>query len=307
MRFDDNINHRSNVPDKPRRVAWLEESASAAVSAIDGPRLRADHVLMAVFSLEDRAAVITGAASGIGAATARVFAEAGADVVLGWFPGDPHDIDGVRQSVVDAGRRAITVEIDVRSDQDVNRLVASCVEQFGRVDVAVANAGVAPKIPLDRLDGSAWNATLDLNLTGAWRLFRAAVPHMCEARFGRLLATSSEAGTVSAWPEHSHYAAAKAGLVGLIRNLAVEYGRFGVTANAVAPGTVESPQSLDAENSMGPEGIARVIPHIPVRRVGIPDDVAHLYRFLASEEAGYLNGATIVIDGGLSLVSESTC
>ncbi len=255
-----------------------------------------------MFSLENRVAVVTGAASGIGAATARVFAQAGADVALAWFPGDPHDVEPVRQAVEDAGRRATVVEVDVRSDEDVDRLVASCVRELGRVDIAVANAGVAPKIPLDRLDGPTWNATLDLNLTGAWRLFRAALPHMCEARYGRLLATSSDAGTVAAWAEHSHYAAAKAGLVGLIQNLAVEYGPAGVTANAVAPGTVVSPQSLDAENSMGPEGIARVRLQIPARRVGTPDDVAHLYRFLASEEAGYVNGVTIVADGGLSLV-----
>src|SRR5262245_3354913 len=255
------------------------------------------------FSLENRVAVITGAASGIGAATARVFAEAGADIALAWFPGDPHDVEPVRQAVERAGRCAIAVEVDVRSDGDVDRLVASCVEQLGRVDIAVANAGVAPKIPLDRLDGATWNATLNLNLTGAWRLFRAVLPHMCRARYGRLVATSSEAGTVAGWPDHSHYAAAKAGLVGLIQNLAVEYGPFGVTANAVAPGTVESPQSLDPANSAGPEGIARVRPQIPVRRVGTPEDIAHLYRFLASEEAGYINGATILADGGLSLSS----
>jgi 3-oxoacyl-[acyl-carrier protein] reductase len=258
-----------------------------------------------MFSLENRVAVVTGAASGIGAATARVFAEAGADVALAWFPGDPHDVQPVRQAVEAAGRRAITVEIDVRNDEDVTRLVASCVRELGRVDIAVANAGVAPRIPLDRLDGTTWNATIDLNLTGAWRLFRAALPHMCAARYGRLLATSSDAGTVSAWPEHSHYAAAKAGLVGLIQNLAVEYGPSGLTANAVAPGTVESPQSLDRENSMGPEGIARTRRHIPVRRVGSPADIAHLYLFLASEQAGYINGATIVVDGGLSLVNDT--
>jgi 3-oxoacyl-[acyl-carrier protein] reductase len=117
------------------------------------------------------------------------------------------------------------------------------------------------------------------------------------------VSSSSAAWTsLSAWSEHHHYAAAKAGLVGLIKNLAVEYGPFGVTANAVAPGTVESPQSLDPENSMGPDGVARAGRLIPVRRVGTPEDIAALYRFLASSEAGYLNGATIVVDGGLSLV-----
>jgi 3-oxoacyl-[acyl-carrier protein] reductase len=259
---------------------------------------------MTAFSLENRAAVITGAASGIGAATARIFAEAGADVALAWFPGDPHDVEPVRQAVEAAGRRAITVEVDVRSDADVDRLVASCVSELGRVDIAVANAGVALKLPLERLDGATWNASLDVNLTGAWRLFRAVIPHMCEAGYGRLIATSSDAGTVAAWTEHHHYSAAKAGLVGLIQNLAVEYGPFGVTANAVAPGTVETAQALDPVNSMGPHGVDRVRSLIPVRRVGTPDDIAALYRFLASEEAGYLNGATIVIDGGLSLTGQ---
>jgi 3-oxoacyl-[acyl-carrier protein] reductase len=254
------------------------------------------------YSLENRVAVITGAASGIGAATARVFAEAGADVALAWFPGDPHDVKPVLEAVEGAGRRAIAVGVDVTSDEDVDRLIAECLDRFGRVDIAVANAGVAPRIPLDRLDGPTWNATIDLNLTGAWRLFRAALPHMCEQGHGRLLATSSESGTATAWSEHHHYAAAKAALVGLMQNLAVEYGPFGVTANAVAPGPVESPQTLDAENSLGPDGIAGIPAHIPVRRVGTPDDIAHLYRFLASEEAGFVNGATIMADGGLSLV-----
>ena len=256
-----------------------------------------------MFALEDRAAVVTGAASGIGAATARVFAEAGADVALAWFPSDPHDVEPVRRAVEAAGRRTLVVEVDVRSDGDIDALVDACVERFGRIDIAIANAGIAPRVGLEALDGRAWNAALDVNLTGAWRLFRAAVPHMCRAGFGRLLATSSEVGTVTTWPDHAHYAAAKAGLVGLIQNLAVEYGPSGITANAVAPGTVETPQSLDSENSLGPGGLARVAVQVPVRRIGKPEDVAYLYRYLASEEAGYLNGQTIVMDGGLSLAA----
>jgi 3-oxoacyl-[acyl-carrier protein] reductase len=254
-----------------------------------------------VFGLQDRVAVVTGAASGIGAATARVFAEAGADVVLGWFPADPHDVEPVRRAVESAGRRALVVEVDVSSADQVDALVERCVGELGRVDIAVANAGIARKVPLEELDDDAWYRTLDVDLTGAWRVFRAVLPHMQRARYGRLIATSSVAGTVSAWPEHPHYAAAKAGLVGLVQNLAVDYGPAGITANAVAPGVIETPQALDPVNSLGPDGVAAVAPRVPVRRVGQPEDIAHLYLYLASEEAGYVSGQLIVADGARSL------
>jgi 3-oxoacyl-[acyl-carrier protein] reductase len=249
-----------------------------------------------MFDLHGRVAVVTGAASGIGAATARVLAEAGADVALGWFPGDPYDVSPVRAAI---GSRAIAVEVDVRDAASVDALVERCVGELGRLDIAVANAGIARRVPLP--DDDAWNAVVDVDLTGAWRLFRAALPHMRAAGYGRLLATSSVAGTVSAWPEHPHYAAAKAGLVGLVQTLAVEYGPDGVTANAVAPGVVETPQALDPVNSLGPEALAAVAPQVPVRRVGRPEDIAHLFAFLASEEAGYISGQLIVADGARSL------
>ena len=255
-----------------------------------------------MFELTDRAAIITGAASGIGAATARVFAQAGADVVLGFYPGDPHDVEPVRQDVEAAGRRAIVVPVNVRSPDEVQAMVQRCVSEFGRVDIAVANAGIARTVPLEELDDERWYATLDVDLTGVWRLFRAALPHMRGAGYGRLIATSSVAGTVSAWPQHPQYAAAKAGIVGLVQNLAVDYGPDGITANAVAPGVIETPQSLDPVNSLGPEGVAAVAPKVPLRRrVGVPHDIAYLYCFLASPESEYVTGQLIVADGARSL------
>jgi len=254
-----------------------------------------------VFSLEGRVAVVTGSASGIGAATARVFAQAGADVVCGWFPGDPHDVGPTAAAVEAAGRRALVAEVDVSDTGSVERMVAAAVGELGRLDVVVANAAIARDVPAAELDDERWEALLQVDLTGVFRCFRAAVPHMLEAGFGRLLATSSIAGAFQGWARHAHYTAAKGGIVGLVRSLAVELGPHGITANAVAPGVIETPQSLDAVNSLGPEGVAEFAARVPVGRNGQPEDIAHAFLFLASEEASFLTGQVLLVDGGVSL------
>ena len=254
-----------------------------------------------MFDMNGRVALITGAASGIGAATARIFAAAGADLALAWYPPDGHDIEPVRKEIESLGRRCVVEAVDVTSTTDVERLAARAVEELGGLHVVVANAGIARKVPLEELDDDAWNHVVDVDLHGAWRVFRAGIPHMKQAGFGRLIATSSVAGTVSAWPEHSHYAAAKGGLVGLIKSLAVEFGPFGITANAVAPGVIRTPQALDPVNSLGPDAIEAVARKVPVGRIGTPEDIAYVYQFLASQEASYVNGELIVVDGARNL------
>ncbi len=254
-----------------------------------------------MFDLHGRVALVTGAASGIGAATARIFAQAGADVALAWYPPDGHDIEPVRTAVEEAGRRAVVAAVDVRRTTEVDELVGRAADELGRIDIVVANAGIARKVELADLDDSAWGMVLDVNLNGAWRCFRAALPYMRDAGYGRLLATSSVAGTVAAWPQHSHYAATKAGIVGMVQSLAVEFGPDGVTANAVAPGVIRTPQALDPINSLGPEAIEAVAAKVPVGRVGTPDDIAYTYQFLASPEASYINGQLIVVDGARHL------
>lgn len=253
------------------------------------------------FRLDGRVALVTGAASGIGAASARVFAEAGADVVAGWFPGDPYDVSQTVHAVENAGRLCLTVEVDVSETASVERIVATAIAELGRLDIVLANAGIAREVASAELDDARWDALLQVDLSGPFRTFRAALPHMVEAGWGRLLATSSIAGAYQGWSRHAHYTTAKAGLVGLVRSLAVEFGPHGITANAVAPGVIETPQSLDPVNSLGPDGVRDFAARVPVGRNGYPADIAHAFLFLASEEASFVTGQVLLVDGGVSL------
>jgi len=255
-----------------------------------------------MLSLENRVALVTGAASGIGAATACAMGKAGADVVLGWYPPDGHEVEPVRLEVETYGRRALARVVDVRDSASVAAYVDAAVQAFGRIDIMVANAGIARTVPSFELTDEAWNETVNLNLAGTWRCFRAAAPHMVRAGHGRLLATSSVAGTVQAWPEHVAYTASKGGIVGMVITLAIEFGRYGITANAVAPGVIESAQSLDSVNSLGRHGVDLAARNNPTGRGGEPSDVAHLLVYLASDEARFMNGRLHVIDGGRTLL-----
>jgi 3-oxoacyl-[acyl-carrier protein] reductase len=254
-----------------------------------------------VFRLDGKVALVTGAASGIGAATARVFADAGADVALGWYAGDPHDVEPVVRSVEERGRKALAIDADVTSTAAVEQMVEDARRELGRVDIAVANAAIAREVPSVELDDERFRQLLDVDLAGVFRVFRAVIPGMVEAGWGRLLATSSIAGSLQGWSRHTHYAAAKAGIVGLVRSLAVELGPHGITANAIAPGVIVTPQSLDPVNSLGPDGVDAFASRVPVGRNGQPEDIANAFLFLASEEASFLTGQTILIDGGVSL------
>jgi 3-oxoacyl-[acyl-carrier protein] reductase len=246
-----------------------------------------------------RVALITGAASGIGRALAVAYAEEGTACVVGTYPGDPHDPQETAVQVEQAGGQCVVHEVDVRDSDQCEHFAQRAVDEWGRVDVAVANAGVLRKAALAELSDESWNDMLSVDLTGVLRTFRSAVSRI--AGEGSLVAVSSIAGGVYGWGDHAHYAAAKAGVVGLCRSLAVELAPRGIRVNAVIPGLIETPQSSDPVNSLGPEGLRKAGATIPWGRVGQPQEVATAIRFLTSDDARYITGQSLVVDGGLTV------
>ena len=248
-------------------------------------------------NVDKTTALITGAGIGIGAATARAFATAGYRVIV-------TDIleEESRSVVVDIESKGGAAEyhrLDVTDTAEVEAVASSVQDRYGPIDTVVANAGIAHRVPLAELDDERWDHTLDVDLKGIMRVCRAAAPAMRTVRRGNMIALSSIMGVAYGWDEHVHYSAAKAGVVGLVRGLAVELAPDGVRVNGLAPGYIRTAQSLSREHSSGPEGLAEAAKYIPLGRVGEAEDIADVAVFLASEAARYLTGQVIVVDGGL--------
>jgi len=246
---------------------------------------------------EKLTALITGAGIGIGAATAHAFARAGYRVIVT----DILEEEGrsVAGDVGSAGGEAEYHHLDVMDTGETNSVVSAVRDRYGPIDTVVANAGIAHQVPLAELTDEKWDHTHEIDLKGVMRVCRAAAPAMREAGRGNMIALSSIMGVAYGWDEHVQYSAAKAGVVGLVRGLAVELARDGIRVNGVAPGYIRTAQALSEEHSLGPEGLERAAEFIPMGRVGEPEDIADVSVFLASEGARYITGQVLVVDGRL--------
>lgn len=241
--------------------------------------------------------IITGAGIGIGRATAYAFAGSGYRVIVT----DILEADGraVAEAILAEGGTAEFHKLDVTSTEQTNALVAEVEAKHGAINTIVCNAGIAHKVPLNLLTDEKWDHTFDVDLKGMIRVIRAAAPKMREAGRGSVICLSSIMGVAYGWDEHVHYSAAKSGVVGLVRGLAVELAQDGIRVNGVAPGYIRTAQALSTEHSLGPEGLEKAAEFIPMGRVGEADDVADVIVFLSSNAARYLTGQVVTVDGGL--------
>ena len=246
---------------------------------------------------ETRTAIVTGAAQGIGAATAQRLAADGLQVAV-------LDLDADRaQPVVDAitaaGGTALAVGADVSDPASVDAAVAKIAEELGAPTVVVNNAGIIRDNLLFKMTVEDWDSVMAVHLRGAFNTVKAAQKYMTEAKFGRIVNLSSTSAQGNRG--QANYSAAKAGLQGYTKTLAIELGKFGVTANAIAPGFIQTDMTAATAERIGvpfDDFIKFSAEQIPVQRVGQPDDIAHTASFLVSEGAGFVSGQVIYVAGG---------
>ncbi len=244
--------------------------------------------------LKGKVAIVTGAGKGIGGGIARVFASEGAKVLVA-------DVDeqwGMKtvNRIIETGGEASYIKVDVSKKDDVERMARAAVERYGRIDILCNNAGIFTNMArIEEMTEADWDKILTVNLKGTFLTVKACLPQMLRQKYGRILVTSSTTGNRTAIIGLSHYAASKAGINGFIRNVAIELAEHNITVNGVEPGNILTEGMMEV---VGEEYVRANEAVIPMGRLGEPEDIGYAMTFLASDEAKYITGQTIIVDGG---------
>lgn len=245
--------------------------------------------------LDGRVAIVTGSARGIGRGIADVLAGEGASILVA--DANPAAAERTAEELRANGIDADWVEVDVTSRDAVDGMAAKAVDRWGRIDILATNAGIYPLDRLEDITDEKWRRVLDVNTTGVLHCVQSCLQTMSAQSFGRIVITSSITGPLTGHPGFAHYGAAKAGVLGFMRSAAIELAGRGITVNAILPGNVRTPGVSEA----GDEHIAQMMKTIPMQYFAEPEDLGWAVRFLASAEARYITGQTLVVDGGQTL------
>jgi len=240
--------------------------------------------------LKDKVALITGGANGIGLATAKRFAKEGAKIIL-WDVTDKGQ--QVVNDLISDGAQALFQKVSVADQDAVIEAVAIAKNHFGRIDILINNAGITKDRTLLKMTKQEWDDVISVNLTGVFNCTQAVVPIMKEQNYGRIVSASSNVAIRGNYGQ-TNYVATKSAIIGMTKVWALELGRFGITANCIAPGFIQTAMT----DAMPEEVRKQSLAHIPVGKWGVPDDIANGYLYLASDEASFVSGICLTIDGG---------
>jgi 3-oxoacyl-[acyl-carrier protein] reductase len=243
-------------------------------------------------SISGRTAIVTGASKGIGKGIARVFASKGAKVLIA--ARDLVQAEAAAAEICASGATASAVAADVANPEDCARMAGTALARYGGIDIVCCNAGIFPAARLGEMNAADWDHVLGVNLKGTFLTVNACLPALKQSGKGRIIVTSSITGPITGYPGWSHYAASKAGQLGFVRTAAIELAPHKITVNAVLPGNILT----EGVKALGVEYIARMTAAIPQKHLGSVEDIAYAALFLASDEAAFISGQTIVVDGG---------
>jgi 3-oxoacyl-[acyl-carrier protein] reductase len=251
-------------------------------------------------SIRGRSVIVTGASKGIGKGIARVFASRGARVLM--LARNATEVEAAASEIRASGGDALALSADVTSADDMDRMARTAVEHHGGIDILCANAGVFPSARLEDMTRADWDLVMTTNLTGTFLPVRVCLDALKKSGKGRIIVTSSITGPITGLPGWSHYGATKAGQLGFVRTAALELASCGITVNAVLPGNIMT----EGLEGLGEEYLAKMIAAIPLKRLGSVEDIAYAALFLASDEAAFITGQTLVVDGGQVLPESLT-
>jgi 3-oxoacyl-[acyl-carrier protein] reductase len=243
-------------------------------------------------SIEGRSVIVTGASKGIGKGIARVFAGRGARVLI--TARNLSQAEATAAEIQSSGGLVSAVAADVSRMDDNVRMAQTAIDRHGGIDILCCNAGIFPAAKLFDMSEAEWDQVLDVNLKGTFLSVQACLPALKARGKGRIVVMSSITGPITGYPGWSHYGASKAGQLGFIRTAAIELAPFNITVNAVLPGNILT----EGVEVLGPDYMAKMTSAIPARRLGSVEDIAYAALFLSSDEAGFISGQTLVVDGG---------